>query len=222
MQTHTQAGSCRDQLYGCPEWARRGLCDYDLKFMYEKCSASCNVCLDKCEDRLPDCQERVARGMCKTKLHLMYRQCSYSCNVCVGNCWNYSPECPLWAERNLCETDPLFMHQKCPVSCEKVVDADCVDKSNNSIVELPPLPSNDKNINNLSLLPIKQRSIVHPDFECGRPIQTLTATTTNNRRHRNTDMMEVIISGQKARLRRASIDQVSVSFSNYSSEQLVY
>jgi len=91
--------ACADESIACPQWARLGECEKNLKFMSETCALSCGTCgrqvpasqrkKSTCVDDDASCEAWALTGQCVKNSEFMLHKCRKSCGVCGP----YGPAC---------------------------------------------------------------------------------------------------------------------------------
>lgn len=108
--------------------------------------APTNAHFGSCEDHTPKCRTYAANGLCRKMQQFMLQNCPVSCNTCLDEgCYDRNRLCGKWASEGHCGRPQV--KEVCPHSCDACV------------IDVPSLQTFTQG-----------RTIVRPDFECGRGI----------------------------------------------------
>jgi len=111
---------CQDGNQFCSDWAQKGQCEANPKYMDVYCKKSCKKCKpSNCEDKNKFCSDWASKGECKTNPEYMKEDCKKSCDLCSSDCVDKNAFCPDWSKKGYCDSNPEYMHGSCKKSCNK-------------------------------------------------------------------------------------------------------
>jgi len=113
---------CVDTNQFCSDWAQKGQCEVNPKYMNDYCKKSCKKCDSKpsnCQDKNQFCSDWAAKGECEKNSEYMKEECKKSCDICPTDCVDTNAYCPDWSSKGYCESNSEYMHESCKKSCNK-------------------------------------------------------------------------------------------------------
>mmetsp|Transcript_13094 Transcript_13094/g.28856 ORF Transcript_13094/g.28856 Transcript_13094/m.28856 type:complete len:265 (-) Transcript_13094:315-1109(-) len=114
---------CINQEDLCDSWASRGECKNNRSFMYEKCPASCNVCIPDYVRSNPDfgaLQEIIGNHDQFAKMYNILRKMFFyhrGSDLSTIDCTNTHERCVFWASVDECTNNAGWMRKNCALAC---------------------------------------------------------------------------------------------------------
>lgn len=125
-ERNSNKSSCKDKHRDCSVLAESGECEINPTQMFERCSKSCNFCLDFEHDVGVEQNmggkpsEEIATARTVRKYNKYVRDVVITLSKSeIEKCKNHHELCAFWAGANQCTEESEYMKQHCPLACQQ-------------------------------------------------------------------------------------------------------